>query len=80
MKQQLFSWAQDLSLQNKWNRIAMTGRGTFVAASVWLDEEAYNANVHLVEERRVESKNNFKSLEEAQSFADDLLRKQGFKF
>lgn len=81
MKEQLMSWAQNPTFENKWDRLAFSKRGTFVIAWVWTEDDKFNANVMNLhgEGDAVLSQKGFASLEDAKTFADGELKKQGYK-
>lgn len=83
MKKQLLSWAQNPTYDNMWNRLALTGKGTLVAASVWHDEsDKFHANILNLNGEGVAliSEGGFSNIQEAQVFADKELKRQGYTF
>lgn len=81
MKEQLLSWAQSPIFDNKWDRLAFTKKSTFVIAWIYLNEGKYSASVLNLtgEGNRVFEKKNLSSLDEAMTFANTELKKQGYK-
>lgn len=75
-----FSWASNLTFENKWDKLVLTSKGAFVAAWVSTqDWTTYNATVlNLDKPGPATIEGSFKSLEQAQQFADKELKKQGF--
>ena len=78
----LLSWASSHTFSNKWDRLAKTKKGTYVAAWVWMnEEEQYHSNIFntLPEGDPIITKICV-SLQEAQDFANKELKRQGFQF
>jgi hypothetical protein len=83
MKKQLLSWAPNQTYDNLLSRLAFTGKGTLVAASVWNDDDgAFHASILNLDGPgdAMITKDNFKTIEEAKAFADQELKRQGYNF
>lgn len=80
MKDRLFSWTTSLNFANKWDRMALTKKGAHIAAWVYLTETGeYDASIFNRlpgGEALINAK--FKSLDEAKTFADKELKRQGY--
>lgn len=79
MKKQLLSWAQNLTHPNKWDRLGFRVKATFVAAWVWHEDGVFRANIfNELPSGDPLIRADFSTLEKAQAFADQELKKQGY--
>jgi len=78
---QLLSWATDLTnCTTQWNRLALTKKGSFMAAKIFLTtDNTYDATVYTKLPDKDTATANFKTLQDAQAFADKELKRQGFQ-
>lgn len=75
----IFGWTNSNTFANKWDRMALTNRGAFVAAWVSVSDDMYNACIfnELPGGDPIISCS-FNSLDEAKHFADRELKRQGY--
>ncbi len=75
----IFSWTISPTHSNKWDRMALTKLGAYIAATVSTQDAgiSFAANIFDPTTRSTVSED-FSSLEEAKSFADAKLKTLGF--
>lgn len=74
----IFSWTNNPTYGNKWDRMALTNRGAYIAAWVSVDDEkVFTSCVPNLLNRDMVTQT-FATLEAAQTFADQELKRQGF--
>jgi len=76
----IFSWTNNPTYGNKWDRMVLTKQGAFIAAWVSVnDEQVFTASiVDRISSSRTPISKTFASLEEAKRYADLELRAQGY--
>lgn len=76
----IFSWTSNPTYGNKWDRMALTKKGAYVAAWVSVnDESVFTSSIlNLEHEGDAVISSTFQSLDAAKTFADQELKRQGF--
>lgn len=73
----IFSWTSSPTYSNKWDRMALTKKGAYIAAWISVNEEKVFTS-SIVNGTNAIISSTFPSLEAAKSFADQELKRQGF--
>ncbi len=75
----IFSWTSNQTYNNRWDRMALTNKGSYIVAHIIKnDDDTFASNVQPSLPNQSMITESFSSLEAAKSFADKEIAKQGF--